>query len=149
MPIFRIPSRESRALCVPTSDPCDHRFRAQRSVTFRDSKIYVIIHKGYYQELEADIRKKIPELEELAKTSEPWSRLIHHAELSAQLAHTLSLYADGNMEVRNEMEKLKAMAYEKWDEAFEYMDTLFYTTILGMVTDTSASDFAREVETEN
>ena len=105
-------------------------------------------HVKRYLELEADIRKKLPELEELAKTSEPWSRLAYHAKLSAQLARALSCYADSNLQVRDEMEKLKAMAYERWDEVFDYMDVLFYTVILGMVTDSSAGDFVREVETE-
>ena len=86
--------------------------------------------------------------EALAKTSVQWGRLVHHAKLSAQLAYALSLYADSSLEVRTQMKKLKEMAYEKYYETYDYMDVLFYTSILQAVTDSSASDFAREVETE-
>ena len=76
-------------------------------------------HVLRYRELEADIRKKIPELEALAKTSAQWGRLVHHAKLSAQLAYVLSLYADSNLEVRTQMEKLKEMAYDKYYETHD------------------------------
>jgi hypothetical protein len=106
-------------------------------------------HVRRYQELEAYILKKIPELETLAQNSEPWARLVHHAKLSAQLAHALSLYAAENPAVREAAAKLTEMAYSRFYETYDYLDVMFYTVILGMVLDTSDFEFAREVETEN
>ena len=105
-------------------------------------------HVQRYRELEADIRKKLPELEALAQTSEPWARLVHHARLSAQLAHALALYAAEDPAVREAAATLTEMAYSLFDETYDYLDVMFYTVILGMVLDTSDFEFAREVETE-
>jgi hypothetical protein len=105
-------------------------------------------HVRRYTELAADIRKKIPELEALAQSDAQWSRLVHHAKLSARLADALSLYAAEKPAVRVEMEKLREEAYAHYDETYDYLDVLFYTTILGMVTDSSDFEFARVVETE-
>lgn len=105
-------------------------------------------HVRRYQELEKDIRAKLPELEALAENSEQWARLVHHAKLSAQLAHALSFYAAENPVVREEMEKLNKMAYDHYQETYDYMDVMFYTLILGMVTDSSGFEFVRTVETE-
>lgn len=105
-------------------------------------------HVRLYQELEADILKKIPELESLAENNHQWARLVLHAKLSAQLAHALSLYAAENPAVQEETKKLTEMAYSHYYEAYDYLDVKFYTVILGMVLDASEFEFAREVETE-
>lgn len=73
-------------------------------------------HVLRYRALEADILKKLPELEALAENSDQWGRLVHHAKLSAQLARALSLYADSDLEVRNQMQKLTETAYDKYYE---------------------------------
>ena len=105
-------------------------------------------HVRRYRELEADIRRKLPELEALAENSEQWARLVHHGKLCAQLAHALSLYAAEDPTVRDAVAKLKEMAYDRYWEAYDYMDVKFYTSILGNVLDASDFEFAREVETE-
>ena len=105
-------------------------------------------HVRLYQELEKDIRAKLPELEALAENNEQWARLVHHAKLSAQLAHALSLYAAENPAVREEMEKLNQMAYDRYGDTYDYMDVLFYTHILAMVTDSTGFEFVRTIETE-
>ena len=87
-------------------------------------------------------------MEALAENSEQWARLVHHGKLCAQLAHALSLYAAEDPAVKDAMAKLKEMAYDRYWEAYDYMDVKFYTSILGSVLDASEFEFAREVETE-
>lgn len=105
-------------------------------------------HVALYRELEADIRKKLPELEALAENNEQWARLVHHAKLCAQLARSLALYAAEDIAVKEEVEKFKKMAYDKYSDTYDYCDTKFYTSILSSTMDVSDLDFAREVETE-
>ena len=105
-------------------------------------------HVRRYRELAEDIRNKIPELKELAKTDGQWSRLVLHASFSARLADALSLYAAENPAVRAEMAKFREEVYAHYRETYDYLDTNFYTLILGRVTDSSDFEFAREVETE-
>ena len=105
-------------------------------------------HVARYRELEADIRKKLPEMEALAENNEQWARLVHHAKLCAQLARALSFYAAEDLQVKEEVDKLKEMAYDKYNETYNYMDVLFYTVILSIALNASDFEFARVVETE-
>lgn len=102
-----------------------------------------------YDRLAGEIREKLPELEALAKDSEPWKKLYCKARLDAILAEGLRARAVGDAEgAAQKAEELRVLAYEMFEDTFGSLDTKFFASIIKSVLTAEQTTFARVVETK-
>lgn len=102
-----------------------------------------------YAVLANDIRGKLPELEELSKSSEAWKKLYCHARLDLLLAEGLCSRAAGDMEAAAEKSKaIHALAYGMYEETYGALDTWLYVGVARTVLTGKPTTFAQVVETE-
>jgi hypothetical protein len=102
-----------------------------------------------YEKLAARIRAKLPELEALAATAEPWKKIYCHARLDALLADGLAARAAGNETLATaKADALRELAYSMYEETYGALDTRFYVSIIRSVLTAEPTTFARVVETQ-
>ena len=102
-----------------------------------------------YARLAARIRAKLPELEALAQSAEPWKKIYCHARLDALLADGLCARAAGDEALATaKADELRELAYSMYEDTYGSLDTRFYVSIIRSVLTAEPTTFARVVQTE-